>query len=228
MAVEVLHVAISLHNLHARLPFRYGIAEMTAMPQLFLQATCIVNGRTATGTAADGLAPKWFTKYAHTSYEHDVAEMLEVISAAARFAEQAGPAESVFALWQVIYQAQKNWALRAGYPPLLWNFGVSLVERALIDAFCRAEQIPFAQAVHENRLGIDLAAIHPQLRHLAPGDLLPVQPPHAIAVRHTVGMADPLVASAAESAECAPTTGDGLPCTLAENIRAYGLRRFKI
>jgi hypothetical protein len=101
-----------------------------------------IDGALYAGIAADGLAPKWFTKNPATSAEHDIAEMLCVIAAACTFARAAGAAPTVFELWQQVYAAQQEWGRAQGYPPLLASFGVSLVERALIDAFCRARGLP--------------------------------------------------------------------------------------
>src|SRR5205085_5115748 len=43
------------------------------------------------------------------------------------------------------------------------GFGVSLVERAIIDAWCRARGTTFAHAVRDASLGVRLAAIHSEL-----------------------------------------------------------------
>jgi hypothetical protein len=180
---------------------------------------------TCTGVAADGLAPKWFTKNPATTTDDDIAEMLAVIDAACTFARAIGPAPTVFALWQRLYAAQQAWGSGRGYPPLLWGFGVSLVERALIDAFCRARNTTFTRAVRDNSLGIRLDLIHAELADFAPADLLPPQPRSIITVRHTVGLSDPLTDDEIAPAE---RVADGLPQSLVSCIRAYGLTHFKI
>ena len=55
--------------------------------------------------------------------------------------------------------------------PILAAFGVSLVERAAIDAFCRAKDISFAQAVRQNALGIRLGNLHAALAGQEPHEL---------------------------------------------------------
>ncbi len=62
MTVRVNNFRIFLHNIQTRMPFRYGIAEMTAVPHLFFQVECEVDGQEIHGIAADNLIPKWFTK----------------------------------------------------------------------------------------------------------------------------------------------------------------------
>ena len=39
----------------------------------------------------------------------------------------------------------------------------SLVERAIIDAFCRSRRQAFASALQDNSFGIELGGIHPEL-----------------------------------------------------------------
>ena len=184
-----------------------------------------MDGRQADGIAAEGLAPKWFTKVPDSSMAQDIAEMLDVIQAACRHAQEAGAADTVFDLWQATYQAQETWAADTDYPPLLWAFGVSLVERAIIDGFCRAADTTFAQAVQTNSLGMGLDNLRPELAGHTPADLLPAKPLERVIVRHTVGMIDPLTDD-----EVLPEdqVDDGLPASLDASIQAYGLTHFKI
>ncbi|MGV3533876.1 MAG: hypothetical protein ACO1QR_16020, partial [Chthoniobacteraceae bacterium] len=135
------------------------------------------------------------------------------------------PAESVFALWQSLYAAQKEWGNARGFPPLLWNFGVSFVERAVIEALCRARQITFADALRSNEFGISLGAVYPELATGVPADFLPERPLESIHVRHTVGLTDPLTAGEIPPEE---RVDDGLPQSLEDCIRTYGLRFLKI
>ena len=139
MPIRLLDFDLHILNMRNRMPFRYGIVTMTALPHLFLQARIEVDGKEADGIAAEGLAPKWFTKVPDSSMAQDIAEMLDVIQAACRHAQEAGAADTVFDLWLAVYRAQETWAADTDYPPLLWAFGASLVERAIIDGYCRAD-----------------------------------------------------------------------------------------
>lgn len=208
-----------------RMPFRYGIATLTETPHLFCELTVDVDGKISHGLAADNLIPKWFTKDPSQSYQEEIDAMLEVIGMAARHAQEVGSAADVFTLWEGTYRAQQQWAQQTPHPPLLWNFGVSLIERALIDAYCRAMETPFADAVAGNLLGIELGRIHPELAGLTPAQFLPKSPSPSILVRHTIGLADTL-----SEAELTPAERlqDNLPQTLEASIQAYGLRYFKI
>jgi hypothetical protein len=207
-----------------RMPFRFGIAVMTEAPHVFLHATFDVDGRTANGIAAEGLLPKWFDKDPAKRVQDEIVEMLLVIRQAAKFAESL-PALPVFRFWRAVYDAQLAWARTAGLPPLLAHFGVSLLERAAIDAVARATATPFAGLLQNNALGIALGEIHPELAGLEPGRLLPARPLAHIVARHTVGLSDPLRAADLAAAE---RLADGLPQTLEECIRYYGLHHFKL
>jgi hypothetical protein len=101
---------------------------------------------------------------------------------------------------------------------------VSLVERAAIDAFCRAKEIRFAEALRANELGILLGMLHPELTGREPCEFLPARPMSRMSVRHTVGLGDSL--SADEDAGVLPP--DDLPSSLDACIERYGLRRFKV
>jgi hypothetical protein len=225
MSLRVSATELRVLPMHTRMPFHYGIATLTELPHLFVRVAAEIDGASCAGVAADGLAPKWFTKNPATSAAHDIAEMLRVIAAACMFAREAGAAPTVFALWQRVYAAMQEWGRAQGYPPLLTSLGASLIERALIDAFCRARNITFATAVRENALGIRLGALHPELAGAQPIDLLPPQPLAALTLRHTIGLSDPLADD-----QIAPDqrVDDGLPQSLAACVRTYGLTYFKI
>jgi hypothetical protein len=225
MAISVKKVDLHVLNMHTRFPFKYGIASLVALPHLFVRVTVNIDGKSEIGLAADGLPPKWFTKNPTAPFTEDLEEMLAVIWHACRHVEGMGEATTVFDLWDRLYKAQAEWAKSTAYPPLLWAFGVSLVERAVIDAFCRAKGVTFAEALQNNALGIWLGDIHSELKNKNPSDFLPSEPLSAILVRHTVGLADPLTDAEIDEAD---RIDDGLPHSLAANIEAYGLTHLKI
>ena len=222
MSVRLLDWRLRGAPVEARVPFRFGIAEMTELVHAFLFVTMEIDGTRELGVAADNLAPKWFTKNPETSYRDEVAEMVDVIEHACGLARQAGSRDSVFDLWYEVERGQVDRADRA-VAPLLAGFGVSMVERAAIDAFCRVKQVPFAEAIRTNALDMRLGDLHPELAGREARELLPSRPLTRMSVRHTVGLGDTLAAAAAHDA--AP---DGLPASLEGWIRRFGLRRFKV
>ena len=61
--IRLIEVEAFIHDISTRMPFRYGIACMTAAPALHIRLTIEdSNGKTAQGVAADGLPPRWFDK----------------------------------------------------------------------------------------------------------------------------------------------------------------------
>lgn len=211
-------------ELRTRMPFRYGITTVTELPHIFLRLVVRIDGARQIGFSADHLPPKWFTKDPQRDTGEEIAEMLWVVGNALTLA-RGREGDSVFAVWRELYDAQAAWGDGQTLAPLLSNFGTSLVERALIDAVCRAQGRPFADLLRANDLGIRLDSLHPTLAGRAPADLLPAAPRRRIIARHTVGLSDPLI-----EGEIAPSErlADGLPQSLTACIAAYGLRHFKL
>jgi len=209
-----------------RFPFRYGIASMTDVPQLFA-VTRVSDGREARqGLAGEGLPPKWFTKNPATTFEQDLPEMLDAITHAAGLAADiARRPIGYFDFWRELERGQTAWAGARGMAPLLAHLGISVVERAVLDGLCRLAGEPLHRVVRANRLGLRLGEIDPALGSAQPADLLPAKPEAACHVRHTIGLADALTPTdiAAEA-----RVADGLPQDLEASIREYGLRYFKV
>ncbi len=207
--------------MHTRMPFRYGPTALTAVPHLFLQVDLEVDGYRQIGVTSEGLPPGWFEKTPGLTYEAEIKRMIEAIRLASRLIEgQHFP--SVFALWMRLYMGMQA---ASDAPPLLRSFGISMVERGVIDAFCRLLDLPFARAVYDNAFDIDLGSIHTWLSGLQPADLLPFEAiPHQF-IRHTVGLDDPIREREIKPENCIT---DGLPQSLEAAIEAYGLRYFKV
>jgi len=225
MRLKVRATELFIHNLRTRLPFRYGIATMTRVPHAIVRVTLEIDGRVQHGLSEDHLPPKWFTKNPESSYRDDVEDMLAVIRNACAKAEAARAATSVCELWREIHAQQKLWATERGFPPLLWGFGVSLVERAIIDAFCRAQRISFARAVRENTLGFQPEAIYPELAGRNAAEFLAERPLERLIVRHTVGLLDALTDAEIPNDE---RLRDGLPQSLEASLREEGITHLKI
>jgi hypothetical protein len=224
MTIRILEGDVHLIDLATRLPFKYGIATMTRAPQAFVRLLVEVDGRRFRGIAADLLPPRWFTKVADKPLDEEINEMLEVIDHAVACAvEMAGA--TVFDVWQQVFEAQDRWGRERRMPSLLSQFGTTLVERALIESFCRAAGRPFGDVLRTGGLGIRLEHFDQRLASRSPRELLPAAPRRRIIARHTVGMADPLEDSDIQPSE---RRDDGLPQALSECIRGYGLVHFKV
>ncbi|MCB1212359.1 MAG: hypothetical protein KDK97_23755 [Verrucomicrobiales bacterium] len=225
MKFRIEQITLNVLPMRTRFPFRYGIASMGALPHLFVSVDLVIGDQAIRGIASEGLPPKWFTKDPDTLFEQDLAEMLAVIQNASRIARHAATQDTdYFPWWQNLYQEQAQWASVKECPHLLANLGVSLMERAVLHGLCSAAGcgIHALLARADNPLRIDLGSLHPELKDIAVSDVVAASPtPHTF-VRHTVGLGDPLDANDGEG------INDGLPYTLDESIRNYGLRYFKI
>ena len=224
MTVAVSRTAFHVVDLETRLPFHFGNVEVTEIPKLFLRIDADVDGESQVGVGMAGLIPGWFYKDPEMDLEAGYRNMVEAFRSAADVATDLDPEPTAFALWQSLYERQREWADGTDHPPLLWSYGVSLVEQALLDAVCRAKGVTFASAVRENLLGIDLGSVYDELAPYDPADLLPAGPLRRTAVRHTVGLDDPLTDE--DIADGRPD--DSLPLTLAEYVREDGVDHFKI
>jgi len=209
-------------DLELRMPFHFGETTIRDLPHLFVSVELGGEFDGATGVASENLSPTWFLS--NVSFEDGINDTYEVVEAALDHAREV-EADTVFEFWHRVYERQRDWAADTDHPPLLWAFGVTFVERAVIDAFCRARDVAFGRAIRDGSLGIDLGAIHPELADETPADLLPSTPRRETTLRHTVGATDPLTADDVDPEE---RLDDGLPRTLAEYLRAQDLSHFKI
>lgn len=188
-----------------RLPFRFGVVTLTESPQAFARVRIrLEDGRESQGAAAELLAPKWFDKDPALSNE-DNYEQLRRSLAVARDAYLA-------------HEARTAWDHASPARGLVENYGPALLDRAVLDALCRALGVSFYRAVQANLVGagtfegIDLGAYCASLK-----------PRVSIAARHTVGLVDPITA-----ADQKQRVDDGLPETLEEVVARYGQRYFKL
>ena len=224
MMIRLLSARLHRLELRARMPFRYGIATMTDVPQVILDAEFELGGARHRGLAADLLPPKWFTKDPARGLADEIDEMLLVIRTALQHAKDL-QAPTAFGFWRELDAAQSAWGAARRLPPLLTGFGTSFVERALLHALCRAHGATLSSALRGGLAGVEPGVVAPELRGTTPADFLPATPPAEVFARHTVGLSDPITA-----ADLAPgeRVDDGLPQTLEEVIRDYGQRHFKI
>jgi hypothetical protein len=229
VSVRLALKAASFHVrlLRTRLPFRYGVVTLTHFPLLHLAVEVeAADGRRGRGYAADNLPPKWFDKDPRKSFRDNVEDELTAIRVAeAAYLAAARSPRPVFEIWQEAYAASRTACHARGLNGLTASFGSSFFERALADAAGRLVGLDVVGMLRENTLGLRPEAVH---RGLALGDLeawAAAVPPDRLAVRHTVGLLDPITAADV------PTGGwlrDGLPQTLEECVQRYGLTHFKL
>ena len=202
---RVAAIELFERDVRLRMPFRFGVVTLTESPQAFVRARIrLEDGREAEGAAAELLAPKWFDKDPALTNEDNFDQLRASLG---RAREQ-----------YVSHEARTAWAHASPAKGLVENYGPALLDRALLDALCRALGVSFYRAVQANLVGagsfegMDLGAFFATLK-----------PRAAIAARHTVGLVDPIT-----GADQKARVGDGLPETLEEVVARYGHRYFKL
>jgi hypothetical protein len=224
MRFSIKEIDLFERDVKLRMPFRFGTVTLTQAPQAFARATIeLENGTRATGGGAELLAPKWFDKDPALTNEQNFSQ-LRASLALARDSYLAGAANTAFGHFIDNYAPQIAMGTMQGMNSLVACYGPALIDRAVLDALCRALGISFYEAIQKNIPGIqapgwqaDLAAFDME------AFLEGLRPRRQIAARHTVGLVDPLTA-----ADVKARVGDGLPETLEEVIAAYGHRWFKL
>jgi hypothetical protein len=207
-----------------RLPFRFGAATVRDAAQAFVRARIrFADGREAQGWTAELMVPKWFDKSPLRSHEENIGDLRRALALAADAYVSDRTPRTAFGHASFHYRT----LLAIGAPQqlnaLTMSFGAAMADRAILDALCRAHGMSFAAAINANLPGID-ASLSPDLSDFdfaAFVQQLKAAP--EIAVRHTVGLLDPLVAS-----DIAQRPDDDLPVALGEVIARYGHRHFKL
>src|SRR5581483_3000873 len=220
-AVECFERDIAL-----RLPFRFGVITVTRSTQAVIRATiALEDGRTSTGVAAETFAAKWFDKSPRFSDAQNVDQLRQSLAGAIELYRAQGWS-TPFGLYAGTYAVQLARGADLGLVPLVAAYGPALVDRAILDALGRALGLSFADLVSRNVAGIGATALTPDLAGWDITRFLSgLKPGRQIAVRHTVGLVDPIVADDQRPGE---RVNDGLPETLEEVVRHYRGRYYKL
>lgn len=206
-----------------RLPFRFGVVTLTHCPQAFVRARIeLADGKSAWGASAEMMAPKWFDKNLDLSNEDNFEQLRSVLRLARESYLSGTSPATAFGHFARHHDAHMKAAAARGFNPLLASYGPALVDRAVLDALCRAAGTSFYSAMQANLAGI--GGERPEFALLDFPRFLSKCAPHGdIEARHTVGLVDAITA-----ADLKERVNDGLPETLEEVIAAYGHRYFKL
>lgn len=218
--------SLFLLDARTRLPFRFGVHTLTVAPLCLLRLTAeLSDGSKATGFASDLLVPKWFEKNPAAPVSKDWSDLIASAQDAGNLALANPKYETPFEHWHRLYQTQVGLLAADDPTRLVRNHGVTLVERAMIDAVCRARACSLHEALNSDRLGFRPADLDPSLGAWSPAAHLPAAPIDRVTLRHTVGLLDALDENDTLPSE---SPNDGLPLTLAQDIEAHGLTQFKL
>lgn len=224
--LEVREVLLYERDTHFRLPFRFGAATLTEAPQAFARVRIgLPDGRSEWGAAAELMVPKWFDKDPARSAGENLGQLrLSCALASAAYCDSG--MTTAFGISARSYHPLREEGARKGLNPLTVGFGAALLDRAVLDAFCRLASISFYDAIRANMVGLSPAPLADDLANFdLDGFLASLHPASSIAARHTVGMLDPLTT---DDQSTSSRVRDGLPETLEEVIAKYGNRHFKV
>jgi hypothetical protein len=225
--VKVEAVECFERDFKLRLPFRFGVITVYEGTQAVVRASvALEDGRVGVGVAAESLAAKWFDKDPAFSNAQNVDQLRQALVMAISLYRSRGWC-TPFGLYADTYGDQVTRGAQLGLVPLVASYGPALLDRAILDAAGRAAELSFADMVRRNVAGIEVRhALTPDLAGFdLAGFLGALQPGRDIAVRHTVGLVDPIVAGDQRPGD---RVNDGLPETLEEVVRAYGTRYYKL
>ncbi|MEK9723518.1 MAG: mandelate racemase [Rhodospirillaceae bacterium] len=224
--LRVLEVVRRERPVTLRMPFRFGVVTLRAAPQAFVRVRVrMEDGRESWGRAAEMIVPKWFDKDPVLSNDDNLDQLRAAVAVYAE-AIRANGAATAFGHYAQLHRPHIDACARQGLNPLVAGFGPALVDRAVLDALCRADGMSIAAALGANRAGMAPDQLLPEFRGFDfDAFLASLTPLDAVHARHTVGLTDPLTA-----ADVAPgaAVGDGLPETLEEVASVYGHAYYKI
>ncbi|WP_339775021.1 mandelate racemase [uncultured Thalassospira sp.] len=223
--IHIVDIAAFERTTPFRFPFRFGVAKVTQAPQLFVRVVIEDGqGHRATGQAAEMMMPKWFDKSANLSTDDNINQLRLSVKLAMQAMEAAGQS-SPFGLHARVEGDHHKTCASHQLPGLVASYGLALVDRAIIDGFCRLHGLTITQAVQSNALGITTDTA-PDLHGFDLSRFLAnLAPQPTIAIRHTVGLGDVLWNRDLANAD---RLNDGLPQTLQDVIMAYGHTFFKL
>lgn len=206
-----------------RMPFRFGVVTLREAPQAFVRARVeLPDGRWAWGAAAELMAPKWFDKNLALTNEDNFNQLREVLHLARSAYLSDAASASAFGHFARNYDAHMRTALGKGYNPLLASYGPALIDRAVLDALCRATGLSFYQAISTNAVGMQGGRSETEGLNIG-AFMASLQPAGFIEARHTVGLVDAITA-----ADVTEPVDDGLPETFEQVVQVYGHRFFKL
>ena len=224
LKLRVVAVEFYERPVHLRLPFRFGVVTLTEAPQAFARARVrLADGREGWGAAAEMLAPKWFDKNLALTNEDNFEQLRDALRIAAAAYSADTALRTPFGLYAAHYRDILDAGAARGLNALVASFGPALLDRAVLDAAGKLEGVSFYEAARKNVVGLD-ATLTPELGAFDFDAFLgALVPSDALAVRHTVGLVDPIIA-----ADATQKVNDGLPETLEEVARTYGHRYYKL
>ncbi|WP_421998221.1 mandelate racemase [Reyranella sp.] len=226
MKVRLEEVERYERHVKMRLAFRFGVITVTDATQAVIRARIVLpDGSRSEGVAAEALAAKWFEKSPQFTDAQNLDQLRQALDLAIGLYRDQG-VDTPFGLFARTYLEQQKRGAGLGLNPLVAAYGPALLDRAILDAVGKATGQSFATMITANVPGICTTALTPDIEAAEVEPFLSrLKPGPSIAVRHTVGLVDPLTAADRPPSE---RVNDGLPETLEEVVSHYRGRYYKL
>lgn len=208
-------------QINMRLPFQFGNTEMRETAEAYCLLELEIDGKQVSGRSAQLMVPRWFDKRDTLSNSETIDELRDCVRTAIDLCVDLGG--TALEITRAL-RAETAAALPENTPDLAAGFGPALVEMAVIDAICRATNLPFWKAARDDLFGLMVGCPEDLSKNDLRASLDKIKPPTSIRVRHTIGFDAPLVQ--AEIGADAPQ--DGLPVSVEEVRTATGINAYKI
>jgi hypothetical protein len=206
-------VALYERDTPFRKPFRFGAVTVEGAAQAFIGVEiALADGRTATGATGELMVPKWFDKNPALSADETVNELRRALFIARECYLSHRTPLTAFALHAAAAPEHFERCAAESMPPLAAAFGPAQLDKAILDALLRAHEMDVFRGLAANIMGLD-ERLTPDMDDMTIRQFLSSrQPLPRVALRHTIGMLDPLAGAGG----------------LGEIAAAYGCRYFKI
>lgn len=211
-----------------RMSFAIGGVAKKRRPLAILVAKVAVaddRGHRSWGVSADRPSFGWLDKRRSSTPVEMLERLFDLCRAAREVYLEQPRFDSPFALWRRCWPGVLKIARQREHESLSASYASSLLERAVLDAVCRLQEVNVFQAITGPVSGFDPSGVHPQLAKFPWRRFLPRRPRSRFHIRHTVGLSDPL---SKEDLPADRRVNDGEPETLQEYIERDGLRYFKV
>jgi hypothetical protein len=191
--LKLRDIAFFERPVHFARPFRFGAITLNATPQLFVRVEIEVEGRgVAVGASAELLVPKWFDKRPELSPAQTVDGLRRSLEIARGLYLARTGFHTAFDLHASCIGAQIATCAKKNIPALAAACGPAEIDKAILDALLRGVETNFFDGMAGNIAGIDVR-LSPDLKEADLTAFLSSRKPlPRVAVRHTVGLDDPV------------------------------------
>src|SRR5438105_8063309 len=149
--IRIREIDLAERAIHFRLPFRFGAATLTEAAEACVRVRAQVEGAgEALGYAAEMMMPKWFDKNPAASNEDNIDQLRASLHVARESLLREARGGCAFEHFAHQYTLHVEHALN----PLAASYGPALIDRAIIDALCRAFGVSFYGAMRRNLIGL--------------------------------------------------------------------------